>query len=67
MTKKEYMKPELQVIRIQHQCHILAGSVQTTGLGENENLTQDDTPGDAWDDALSRRRSVWDEEEVYDK
>ena len=26
MTKKEYMKPELEVVKIQHQCRLLAGS-----------------------------------------
>ena len=40
---------------------ILAASVQTTGLGEG--LTQDDTPGDSWNDAMSRRNNVWDDEE----
>ena len=72
MTKKEYMKPELQVIRIQHKCQLLAYSVQTTGFGENDELTQDETPGDAWNDAMSRRRrlrnqNVWDDEEVLEE
>ena len=34
MKKKEYMKPEMQVVKIQHQCQILAGSAQ----GLNDTL-----------------------------
>ena len=63
MTKKVYMKPELQVTQI-HTIQMLATSVQTTGLGDNDNLSQDvDNPtGNAWDDAMSRH-NVWDEDE----
>lgn len=38
-----------------------AVNVQSSGLGDDEELTQDDTPGNAWDDAMSRG-SIWDEE-----
>ena len=37
MTKKEYMKPVMKVIELQHKSQILAGSVTsvtTTGLGD---------------------------------
>ncbi len=26
MNKKDYQKPTMQVVKLQHQCHILAGS-----------------------------------------
>ena len=32
MTKKEYMKPEMQVVKIKQQCKILAGSVDANGM-----------------------------------
>lgn len=35
MIKKEYQKPTVKVVKLQHQCQILAGSLQstsTTGL-----------------------------------
>ncbi len=34
MIKKEYMKPEMEVVKIQQQCQILAGSNE----GLNDNL-----------------------------
>ena len=37
MIKKEYMKPVMEVIELQHKSQILAGSVTsvwTTGLGD---------------------------------
>ena len=61
MTKKEYQKPAMLVMEADVKQQILAASVQTTGLGDE--LTQDDTPGDSWDDAMSRRHTVWDEDE----
>ena len=46
--KREYMKPTMKVVELQHQHQLLAGSitdVQTTGLDEGETLTiDDDTP-----------------------
>ena len=62
MTKKEYMKPVMEVIEADIEQQILAGSVAgvtTTGLGD-DNIDKGETPGDSWDDAMSRR-SVWDE------
>lgn len=32
MIKKEYLKPEMEVVKIQQQCHILAGSVDANGM-----------------------------------
>ena len=34
MTKKEYLKPEMEVVKIQQQCQILAGSVDSNGLND---------------------------------
>ena len=38
MTKKEYMKPEMEVVMIQQQSQILAGSTQ----GLNDELQGDE-------------------------
>jgi hypothetical protein len=59
MIKKEYMKPEMEVVKIQQQCQILAGSNE----GLNDNLQPDEVPdgwapgmfeGDAWDILLGK-------------
>ena len=62
MTKKEYMKPEIQDMGILEESDLLAYSVQSTGLGDGEELRQDATSGDSWTDALSRR-GAWDDGE----
>ena len=62
MTKKEYLKPAMTVTEIDLHVQILAGSVQTAGL-DGQNLTQDETPGNTWNDAMSRRKNDWDDEE----
>jgi hypothetical protein len=61
MTKKDYQKPEIQDMGILEESALLAYSVQSSGLGDDEELTQDDTPGNSWDEAMSRG-SIWDEE-----
>ena len=61
MTKKEYMKPEIQDMGILEESDLLAYSVQSSGL-DGEDLTEDETPGNAWDDAMSRHKNDWDEE-----
>jgi hypothetical protein len=38
MTKKEYMKPEMEVVMLEQQCQILAGST----LGLNDELQGDE-------------------------
>ena len=38
MIKKEYMKPAMEVVKIQQQCQILAGSTQ----GLNDNLQNEE-------------------------
>ena len=62
MTKKEYMKPVIELDELDMEEELLAYSVTSTGLGDNteDNLTQDETPGDSWNDAMSRR-GAWDE------
>ena len=40
MTKKEYMKPKMEVVKIQQQRQILAGSVDANGM--NTNLQDED-------------------------
>lgn len=61
MTKKEYMKPEIQDMGILEESDLLAYSVQSSGLGDGEELSQDGTSGDSWGEALGRG-SIWDEE-----
>jgi len=67
MTKKDYKKPVIQDMGILEESALLAYSVQSDGLGENpeDELTQDETPGNAWGEALSRRghQDFWDDEE----
>ena len=62
MTKKEYMKPEIQDMGILEESALLAYSVQSSGLGD-EGLSQDkdNSSGNSWDEALGRG-SIWDEE-----
>lgn len=64
MKKQEYQKPAMLVIMTDLEQQILAGSVggvKTTGL--DEDLNKDNTQGNSWNDAMSRRHSVWDEDE----
>ena len=56
MTKKEYMKPVMEVIELQHKSQILAGSVTnltTSGLDDEDDLIlpDDEEPksGDVWE------------------
>jgi hypothetical protein len=48
MIKKEYMKPTMRVVKVQHQSHILAGSlrsVESSGLDSENDLQYDDFEG----------------------
>ena len=57
MTKKEYLKPEMQVVEIDIHAQILAGSVtsvSTTGLDVEDELV---LPGEG----LPKSGSVWDD------
>ena len=56
MTKKEYQKPVMEVIELQHKSQILAGSVTsltTSGLDDDLILPDDEEPksGDVWEEA----------------
>ena len=45
--KREYMKPTMKVVELQHQHQLLAGSPLdsvNTGLGDGDDFTIDDTP-----------------------
>ena len=35
MIKKEYMKPSMKVVKLQHKCLILAGSVDANGMNND--------------------------------
>ena len=41
MRKKDYQKPTMKVVKLQHHCHILAGSVEASrsGYGTAEEET----------------------------
>jgi hypothetical protein len=45
MIKKEYMKPSMKVVKLQHKCQILAGSVDANGMN---NEIQDDEVTVGW-------------------
>ena len=55
---KEYMKPAMRVVRIQHQCTILSGSI--TGTDNNANLIYG---GGGSGPARARSHGVWNDEE----
>ena len=43
MIKKDYMKPEMAVVKIQQHCQILAGSVDPNGINDeliDEEVTE---------------------------
>ena len=51
MKKKEYMQPEMQVIEIDFEQQILAGSVTsvtTSGLDDDLILPSEDLSGNPW-------------------
>ena len=45
MIKKEYMKPSMKVVKLQHMCQILAGSTDANGMN---NEIQDDEVTVGW-------------------
>ena len=47
MTKKEYMKPDMRVVKLQHRQQILVGSTDEHGM--NRRLrTEDEEVDEAW-------------------
>jgi len=56
MIKKEYMKPTMWVVKVQHQSHILAGSlrsVKSSGLDSEDDLQYDDFGGNGGDQSYA--------------
>ena len=45
MTKKAYMKPTMEVVELQHECQILAGSADAYGMN---NGLQDEEVDEGW-------------------
>ena len=60
--KKNYQKPTMNVVKIQHQSHILAGSLTSTG--GNTNITYG---GGGHGQAHSRHNNVWDWDDEDDE
>ena len=46
MTKKEYMKPTIRVVELQHRTMILAGSLDANGM--NRNIVNNEEVDEAW-------------------
>ena len=48
--KKTYLKPTMQVVHLQHQHQLLAGSLTSTStnLDKEDDFKIDDTPQDIW-------------------
>ena len=59
MTKKVYMQPVIALDEFDMEEQLLAYSVKSVGLDNEEIKTVEET-GDTWDDALSRREA-WSE------
>ena len=38
-------------------------SKMDNSVNPEDDLTQDDTPGNVWEEAMSRRRDEWDDDE----
>lgn len=50
LMKKEYQKPTVQVVQLQHQCQILAGSAQEMRVsGLSDEFYYDSNEGDGSD------------------
>jgi hypothetical protein len=48
--KKDYSKPTVKVVQLQHQCHILAGSAREMRVsGLSDEFNYDSTEGDGSD------------------
>ena len=62
MTKKVYMQPTIALDEFDMEELLLAYSVKSVGLDNEEIKTVEET-GDTWDDAMSRK--AWDDDEEY--
>jgi hypothetical protein len=47
MTKKEYMKPSMKVVKLQYKCQILVGSTDAYGMNKRLVIPDDE---DDWVD-----------------
>ena len=61
-SKKEYLQPAMEILEADLDQQLLAYSVHTDGL-DDDDLTQDDTPGDSWEDAMGRESDDFDDED----
>ncbi len=43
MKRKDYQKPTMNIVKLQQQCHILAGSIEANRSGYG--TAEDDTTG----------------------
>ena len=41
MNKKEYMTPQMRVVRMKHQSHILAGSSKSVPMHDEGQITDE--------------------------
>ena len=57
MKKEVYKRPEIKVVRIQHQCHLLNGS-KVDKVAGNAGLK---FGGSSSEDAMGRRRGDYDD------
>jgi len=61
MKKKEYMQPEVLAVLLNTRQQMLTGSVKSTGLEDDLELSSED--GDVWYDAMSRKSDGFDDED----
>ena len=45
MIKKDYMKPAMRVVKMQHKCHILAESLDSYGMNKKLQTTEEVSDG----------------------
>jgi hypothetical protein len=58
------MQPAIALDEFDMEEQLLAYSLHASGLGDDD-LTQDETPGDSWNEGMSRRNSGWDDEDEW--
>ena len=61
LPKQVYLKPEIRVCECDMEEQLLAFTVGTSGL-DDDNL-QKDGSGNSWDDAMGRRNNAWGDDE----
>ena len=48
MIKKEYQKPTVKVVELQHRTQLLQASRASTNLAPEDDLEIEDTPSSSW-------------------